>query len=89
MWLLWESLCHEGKLISLQITVFILFPNYFFFLIALIFLSQKPQAAMLEPKFSHPEAPPMHNGLSYPLTALFSATPGLLAEAIMHKRAPL
>ena len=48
---------------------------------------QKPQAAMLEPKFSHPEPPPMHNGLSYPLTALFSATPGLLAEAIMHKRA--
>jgi hypothetical protein len=59
------------------------------FLIALIFFLQKPQAAMLEPKFSHPEAPPMHNGLSYPLTALFSATPGLLAEAIMHKRAPL
>jgi len=50
-------------------------------------LFQKPQAAMLEPKFSHPEPPPMHNGLSYPLTALFSATPGLLAEAIMHKRA--
>lgn len=46
---------------------------------------------MLEPKFSHPEPLPMHNGhgLSYPLTALFSATPGLLAEAIMQKRAPL